>query len=295
MACGTDSVASGLYTAMLAGENFVFPVVDLSSSEFDIPPASTLPIEALNNDTLTTRVVDGAGTFDAVAASMAAHLKAEYNANRITGAEYTKAYTALLEAALANSVQYLLQRNEVNLRAELLRVQLVQAKVEIYTAKVKLQSAIIEAKLGTANFALTKIKLVTEEANYCSSKYTLDNILPKQSTLLTSQIGDTNASIGIKLKQRDLTQEQVETQRAQTLDTRTDGVTVTGNLGKEKDLHAQQILNFRRDAEVKAARLFTEAWITSKTIDEALLPPSNFDNPSLDSILGVVKTNHGFV
>jgi len=82
-------------------------------------------------------------------------------------------------------------------------------------------------------------------------------------------------------------------QRAQTLDTRSDGVTdVEGVLGKQKDLYTQQITSYRRDAETKVAKLFTDAWITMKTIDEGLSPPTGFTNASLDEILGVLKVNN---
>lgn len=90
-----------------------------------------------------------------------------------------------------------------------------------------------------------------------------------------------------------LLEEQMEAQRAQTLDTRSDGVTpVAGVLGKQKDLYSQQITSYQRDAEVKAGKLFTDAWITMKTIDEGLLPPTGFENTSLDEVLTAIKTNN---
>lgn len=294
MACGTETLADDLFTGLLAGEDFTFPVIDISGDEFNIPVSAGTTVEPLTNESLTTRVVGGSGTFDAVAASYAAHLKEEYKQGRITGAEYAKAFTALLESALGNSVQYLLQRNQAALQAELLKVQIVTARLEAATAKAKLAQTIIEAKTLAASFALTKLKLATEEVTHCTAKYNLDIILPKQSALLTSQIGSTNAESALKLKQRELIAEQVETQRAQTLDTRTDGTLVAGSVGKEKELHSQQIESFQRDSEVKAARIFTEAWITSKTIDEGLLPPDSFANPSLEGILVKLKLNNGF-
>lgn len=90
-----------------------------------------------------------------------------------------------------------------------------------------------------------------------------------------------------------LMQEQAEAQRAQTLDTRTDGTAVTGTVGKQKQLYAQQIISYQRDAEMKAAKVFTDAWITMKTMDEGLAPPTLFSNANLDTILTKVKTNNG--
>ena len=84
----------------------------------------------------------------------------------------------------------------------------------------------------------------------------------------------------------------MEVQRAQTMDTRTNGVAIRGSVGKQKDLYTQQITSYQRDAEVKAAKLFTDAWITQKTIDEGLLPPGAFRNDSINVILRNIKANN---
>ena len=131
----------------------------------------------------------------------------------------------------------------------------------------------LEALTSKAGYALTKLKLSTESVTYCTAQYNLTNMLPQQLANV---------------------KEQTEAQRAQTLDTRTDGVAVVGVLGKQKALYSQQITSYQRDSEVKASKLFTDAWITMKTIDEGLLPPSGFQNSSLDQILTTLKTNNGF-
>ena len=43
---------------------------------------------------------------------------------------------------------------------------------------------------------------------------------------------------------------------------------------------------------MNAAKLFTDAWITQKTIDEGLTAPSNFANDSVNNILGTLKANN---
>ncbi len=77
------------------------------------------------------------------------------------------------------------------------------------------------------------------------------------------------------------------------MDTRTDGVTtITGAVGKQKALYTQQITSYQRDSEVKAGKIFIDAWMTMKTIDEGLLPPDGFTNTNLDEILDTLKTNN---
>lgn len=59
-------------------------------------------------------------------------------------------------------------------------------------------------------------------------------------------------------------------------------------------LYEQQITSYQRDAEVKAARIFTDAWITMKTIDEGIDPPDGFTNNRIDDVLKTLRDNNGF-
>lgn len=61
---------------------------------------------------LTTSVVGGSGVFDGLMLSVKAHLMEEFNAGRIVGGEYTKAYIALVQVAMTNATQFLLNRDQ---------------------------------------------------------------------------------------------------------------------------------------------------------------------------------------
>lgn len=290
MSYGGEVVANQLLTALLAGENITIPSVDLSDDIFNIPGGidseQYRPVTKLTNEQLTTRVVGGDGTFDALMAGFSAHLKVEYDKGRITGAEYTKAFIALTEGAMSNAVQYLLGRDSAFWQAVAAQAQAIAARVALETAKVQYAAMQLEAMIGRANYALAKLKLATEDVTYAQGKYQIDNLLPQQYT--TGQY-----TLNIMFPQQlALLKEQTEVQRAQTLDQRTDGQTVTGSVGKQKDLYTQQITSYQRNAEVTAAKLFTDAWITQKTIDEGLLPPAGFENASVNTILSKLKTNN---
>ena len=288
MPCGADTTANTLLTSLLAGNSFDLPDVDLSDDMFQIPvdDGSLLDnVEKLTNEDLTTRVVDGSGVFDALMSGLSAHLKKEYEQNRITGEQYTKAYTASLGGALQTATSFLLGRDQAywqavlaQMQARTTEIQVVTARVQLEVAKAQLATARIQAITAEVEFGLTKMKIATEDQQYCLLKvqteqgeYTLNNIMPTQKTLL---------------------EDQVEVQRSQTLDTRTNGVEIKGSVGKQKDLYTQQITSYQRDAEVKAAKLFTDAWITQKTIDEGLNAPGAFRNESVNVILRNIKANN---
>lgn len=276
MSCSAEVEANRLLEELTKGDDFTLPDIDMSGPEWDIPGGDDSPIfgaiTKITNESLTTREVGGSGTFDALMESAHNHLKAEFKANRITGGEYTKAYIAMMEACMSNAVQFLLGRDQAYWAAALAQIQAVTARVTLATSKAQFVLAKLQALSAKSEYALTKMKIATESENYCAVLFNASQMLPQQLKLIT---------------------EQTEAQRAQTLDTRSDGATVTGSVGKQKELYSQQITSYQRDAEVKASKLFTDAWITQKTIDEGLNPPNGFTNASIDTILTKLKSNNG--
>lgn len=276
MSCSAEVEANRLLEELTKGDDFTLPDIDMSGPEWDIPGGDSSPIfgaiSKVTNESLTTREVGGSGTFDALMESAHNHLKAEFKANRITGGEYTKAYIAMMESCMSNAVQFLLGRDQAYWAAAMAQIQAVTARVQLATSKAQFVLAKIQALSAKSEYALTKMKIATESETYCAALFNADRMLPQQLKLIT---------------------EQTEAQRAQTLDTRSDGATVTGSVGKQKELYSQQITSYQRDAEVKASKLFTDAWITQKTIDEGLNPPNGFTNASIDTILTKLKSNNG--
>lgn len=276
MSCSAEVEANRLLEELTKGDDFTLPDIDMSGPEWDIPGGDNSPIfdaiTKVTNESLTTREVGGSGTFDALMESAHNHLKAEFKANRITGGEYTKAYIAMMEACMSNAVQFLLGRDQAYWAAAMAQIQAVTARVQLATSKAQFVLAKIQALSAKSEYALTKMKIATESETYCAALFNANQMLPQQLKLLT---------------------EQTEAQRAQTLDTRTDGAVVKGSVGKQKELYSQQITSYQRDAEVKASKLFTDAWITQKTIDEGLNPPNGFTNASIDTILTKLKSNNG--
>lgn len=276
MSCSAEVEANRLLEELTKGDDFTLPDIDMSGPEWDIPGGDGSPIfgaiTKITNESLTTREVGGSGTFDALMESAHNHLKAEFKANRITGGEYTKAYIAMMESCMSNAVQFLLGRDQAYWAAALAQIQAVTARVTLATSKAQFVLAKLQALSAKSEYALTKMKIATESETYCAALFNADQMLPQQLKLLT---------------------EQTEAQRAQTLDTRTDGAVVKGSVGKQKELYSQQITSYQRDAEVKASKLFTDAWITQKTIDEGLNPPNGFTNASIDTILTKLKSNNG--
>ncbi len=283
MSYGADTAAIALLNQLTTDVDFTAPLIDITLPEFDIPndrfSEMYKTIEPVTVQELTEKKFDGTGVFDTMMAAYSAHLEKEYKANRITGAEYTKAFVALTQVAMESSVQFLLQKDDAFWRAQTAQLQAITARVQHATAKAQMVAMHYEAQTAKTNYALAKIKLAGEDIQFGVAKYNLENTLPAQLQNLQAQ----HANL----------LEQLEVQRAQTLNTRTDGTPIVGTLGKQRDLYSQQITSYQRDSELKAGRLFTDAWITMKTIDEGLLPPAGFANASVDTVLTKLKQNNG--
>lgn len=73
---------------------------------------------------LTTASVDGTGVFDILMRSAKQHLLEEYNADRVTGDEYTKLYLGTMTAVMQTAVQYILNvQQEEKIQAEIALVR----------------------------------------------------------------------------------------------------------------------------------------------------------------------------
>jgi len=277
------------YSLLLASTPIAIDALDLTADIYKIPSDVSTPayqaIAKLTNADLTEAKIDGQGTFDVVMQSARAILQNEYEQGRITGAEYTKAFTAMMDSAMQNSVQFLLQRDQAYWQAVNAQIQMVTARVALETAKYQAVTARIAAETGKAELALTKAKIGTEDVQFANAKFQYEQLAPVQLRTATAQASNTEAQLN-------LVKEQTEAARAQTMDIRTDGNVVQGSVGKQKALYDQQITSYQRDSEVKALKIFSDAWITMKTIDEGLTAPNGFTNASLDQVLSRVKSNN---
>lgn len=86
--------------------------------------------------------------------------------------------------------------------------------------------------------------------------------------------------------------ENNESNRSKTMDTRSDGVTVIkGQVGKQNALYDQQIGSYKRADEAKVAKMLLDTWITQKSMDEGLVPPTSLTDSNINTVMGKLRTN----
>lgn len=257
----SDSIANSLMNNLVGEDNAKLPDIDLSREWFEIPWTVDhdvyKPVKRVEPEDITSKEVNGTGIFDVMMAGIRAHLELEYEKNRITGAEYAKAYVALTQAALANAVQFALGKDQAFWAS-------ARAQADTITARVANEVAKIQALLNRAEYALTKLKLATEDANFGAQKFTNMEILPVQQALLT---------------------EQMEAQRAQTSDRRSDGQEIEGVMGAQKALYEQQVRAYEEDIRHKFTKLLTDTWLTRHTVNDELSPPKQMLTRALEEVI----------
>lgn len=107
----------------------------------------------------------------------------------------------------------------------------------------------------------------------------------QEKLLVTSNITKTDKETAV-LEQRRKTEE------AQIKDV-VDGVSVTGVLGKQKDLYAKQTAGYDRDAEQKAAKILMDAWALQHTTNNSLPPGTSFNTASVDVVVNKLRAGIG--
>lgn len=348
--------AQDAYTELAPDADFPTLPLDLSGSNYELPDVSgTNPLygtlSKIELTDLTDGDVDGVGTFDRLMASMKAHLEQEYECNRITGAEYTKAYIELTTAALTTGMSFLFQREQVFLQNQLTQMQARAAEIEAVAAGARLeqqkQDAVrsqFDALNSRAQFAVSKMQLASAAAqvshiekqaevsdkqklkleaetstidynrtyilpeNKRKISYEIDQVLPASvskvnyevSQLMPQQRESLIKDVAIKsyqlsstlVQQFKLLEEQTQVQRAQTLNTRVDGTVVTGAVGKQKDLYTQQIDSYKKDARYKVGKMYLDAWITQKSLDEGLFAPDQLNNTNVNEVLANLRLDN---
>jgi hypothetical protein len=122
----------------------------------------------------------------------------------------------------------------------------------------------------------------------------VSGVIGRQKDSVISDIASKQFNIDFVLPvQLDLVKEQREAERSKTLNTRSDGTTIAGSVGKQKDLYTQQIDSFVKDAKYKTAKMYLDNWITQKTLDENIIPPDELTAANAGTILATHRADSG--
>ena len=145
-------------------------------------------------------------------------------------------------------------------------VEFVLKKDQTYLTGINAQMQAIASTVAVLNAKVTLAKLKAE------------------TSTLAAQYANTKLQLSV-------IQEQLESARSTPLNTRTDGTTVVGTSGKQKDVMSQQIIAFKQKANIDAANIAANAWTVTKGVDEATQTPESMNLNALNKIVDQVYAN----
>lgn len=222
--------ANSLFTALAGDLNIDLALPDLVlPTDFELPPEAGnpayAPLEPLTVEQLTTKEVNGTGVFDAIMASINAQMAVQYEKGRITGGDYAKVYLGAIQYGMQFGTQFLLSKDQAYLQnlqlqetVRLTQAQRVRAEADLQIARAQIQQMAFTS-------AEMRFKAYTARNAYAASKM---DLVTGYNQILTSEA------------QLKLVAEQVDSQRAQTKDTLTDGTPVLGTIGMDKAIKEAQ-------------------------------------------------------
>lgn len=197
---------------------------------------------------LTTASVDGTGVFDVLMKAVKQHLLEEYNADRVTGDEYTKLYLGTMTAVMQTSVQYILNaQQEEKIQAEIALVRQktvtelaqtdddipvglgfngdtnVEGLIALEKEKLQQNQLLVDAQVSQTNaqVALTtaQVSHIEAQTSQISSQVALTNsqvsLTDAQVTQVAADIAQTNAKVNLTNAQVSQTNAQVGLTNAQ--------------------------------------------------------------------------------
>ena len=190
---------------------------------------------AVSTSTDGKYTVTGTGVFDDLMEGVNAHLEAQYNLGRLTGAEYATVYLGAMQSSLQNSVQFILGKQQADKQAELLTKQILTEEkntLDVIAGTTLKASQNAEVLAGTTR---NNAKNAAEIA-----------LSVKQGTK-----ADAETSV---LGQKEITE------FAQTHQTTFVAPTASSIMGRQAELYGEQSKGFKWNADQKYLKTVLDAW-----------------------------------
>lgn len=147
--------------------------------------ATQLDITKIPVEEFTQAKVDGDGVFDVLMQAVKAHLREEFDANRIKGTEYADVYLGSIQHTMQTALQFFIAGRKTLLEERLLEKQIELADKEIEAADKRLAMMDCEQALCQAN--VLKVNAETVLITAQADKIPHEIELAKQQALLAEQ------------------------------------------------------------------------------------------------------------
>ena len=148
--------------------------------------------------------------------------------------------------------------------------------------------------VGTQILVQTQQKELLKEQTEAAHSQTSDTKLDKSpvSGSIGKQTALIQAQTEVQKQQKELLVEQTEQAHAQVSDKQLDGVTpVTGYTGNQNALLKQQVTSFKKDAIIKAAKVYADSLTTQLSMNTATVAGTGLDAAGIGKAIGKLASS----
>ena len=326
-----EVISIDMYNSLVNGLNITTPSYDFTDPKYNIPSnlltaLDTLPDKVFDNmsiDELTECKLNGNGVYDKLMTTARIHLKEEMDKGRITGAEYTNAYTQIVVSSMQQSVAFVTQMHQLKQSSIVsyykTLVDMVQAKISAVTSLIQLELQKINTQLSIAQaaaqvatnkaqFAHTVSQLGQADASYGLTQQQIDLTheqaasTHEQAALTHEQAALTHEEVALTQQKVDLTHEQAALTHEQIASTHEQAALTHEQIALANEQAAlahqqialtnQQTASFIRKDQRAAAQFWADNWTVQKGIDEGLSAPATFQNSNIQTVMSAIQRSH---
>ena len=326
-----EVISIDMYNSLVNGLNITTPSYDFTDPKYNIPSnlltaLDTLPDKVFDNmsiDELTECKLNGNGVYDKLITTARIHLKEEMDKGRITGAEYTNAYTQIVVSSMQQSVAFVTQMHQLKQSSIVsyykTLVDMVQAKISAVTSLIQLELQKINTQLSIAQAAA---QVATNKAQFAhtvsqlgqaDASYGLTNeqiaLTHEQAALTNQEVDLTHQKVDLTHEQAAstheqiaLTQQQIALAKEQIASTHEQAALTHEQIALANEQAAlahqqialtnQQTASFIRKDQRAAAQFWADNWTVQKGIDEGLSAPATFQNSNIQTVMSAIQRSH---
>lgn len=234
--------------------------------------ALELDIKPIELTDLTESKIDGNGVFDALMRTVNAHLLDQYDHDRISDSSYGEVYLGSMQAAISQSIQFLLSKDKASLDAALIEAQTKKIDSEIALVNVQKELAEIEKRKSEAEIAKINQDILFSQAQQKNLETENQKIL-SEIKLVDAQVKI--AELQEKVIESDLLKAEKEIEKLDAEVT----LTIARAAIAEKELIVMDstILKAQKEVELMDAELARQPIILKKLTAETELVESQVD------------------
>ena len=326
-----EVISIDMYNSLVNGLNITTPSYDFTDPKYNIPSnlltaLDTLPdkvFDEMSIDELTECKLNGNGVYDKLITTARIHLKEEMDKGRITGAEYTNAYTQIVVSSMQQSVAFVTQMHQLKQSSIVsyykTLVDMVQAKISAVTSLIQLELQKINTQLSIAQAAA---QVATNKAQFAhtvsqlgqaDASYGLTNeqiaLTHEQAALTNQEVDLTHQKVDLTHEQAAstheqiaLTQQQIALAHEQIASTHEQAALTHEQIALANEQAAlahqqialtnQQTASFIRKDQRAAAQFWADNWTVQKGIDEGLSAPATFQNSNIQTVMSAIQRSH---